>query len=168
MIEALRWDLARRQGGCRLLLSYNRLRDKLSTYLADRLFDSGKTPLHHAIIHHDMGHTKAFLLDCSSRRTTLSSINRLPASMQVVTIDDRDPRIVYSPSWEQKGSKLELDGTTMLSEVAGATAIFQFSGTFPPLKHVYILMTSYRCLRHKCVGNNRGFRTSSAVIVHHR
>ncbi|KAF4616402.1 hypothetical protein D9613_008863 [Agrocybe pediades] len=49
--------------------------------------------------------------------------------MEVLTIDDRDPKIVYSGTWKLEGSPfVEFDATTTLSMDKGATATFNFSG----------------------------------------
>ncbi|KAF9553928.1 hypothetical protein CPC08DRAFT_713347 [Agrocybe pediades] len=49
--------------------------------------------------------------------------------MEVVTIDDRDPRIVYSGTWTLAGRPfVEFNGSTTLSMDKGATATFNFSG----------------------------------------
>jgi hypothetical protein len=47
-----------------------------------------------------------------------------------ITIDDKDPRITYTPTsgWYVGGVPNELDGTAHGTDMAGATASFTFSG----------------------------------------
>ncbi|KAJ7144206.1 hypothetical protein C8R44DRAFT_534154, partial [Mycena epipterygia] len=47
----------------------------------------------------------------------------------VAIIDDQDPRIQYSGSWNNAGAPTEFHSTTKWSSAAGSTATFHFSGT---------------------------------------
>ncbi|KAL0952546.1 hypothetical protein HGRIS_006804 [Hohenbuehelia grisea] len=47
-----------------------------------------------------------------------------------VTIDDRDPRVIYSHGWFHQGSRLEYNGTTTATFTKGANFRFTFHGTF--------------------------------------
>ncbi|PPQ72214.1 hypothetical protein CVT26_006969 [Gymnopilus dilepis] len=49
--------------------------------------------------------------------------------MVLLTLDDRNPSIIYSTGWNQAGSALEFNKTTTWTAVAGSTAKFTFQGT---------------------------------------
>ncbi|KAF5311987.1 hypothetical protein D9619_003789 [Psilocybe cf. subviscida] len=49
--------------------------------------------------------------------------------MSILTLDDRNPAVVYSPGWDQAGSKFEFNSTTSWTKVAGSTAKVTFRGT---------------------------------------
>src|SRR5258707_15740174 len=48
--------------------------------------------------------------------------------MPTKTVDDHDPSIVYSTGWRQGGSATEQNGTTMYTNIGGATATLSFKG----------------------------------------
>ncbi|KAF5335738.1 hypothetical protein D9611_009643 [Ephemerocybe angulata] len=48
--------------------------------------------------------------------------------MAITIIEDRDPIIVYKGSWTAGGNKFESNGTTMVTNEAGATTTIEFVG----------------------------------------
>ena len=48
--------------------------------------------------------------------------------MVSITLDDRDPKIVYSAGWTHTGKPVEYAGTTSRTTVAGSTAKLTFTG----------------------------------------
>jgi len=51
-------------------------------------------------------------------------------AQQLVKIDDRDPRLVYTGTWSEAGTSADYDNTTSISQTAGSTVTFTFNGTF--------------------------------------
>lgn len=50
--------------------------------------------------------------------------------MPTKVVDDHDPSIVYSSGWRQGGSSTEQNGTTMYTNIEGATATLTFKGVY--------------------------------------
>jgi len=80
---------------------------------------------------------QTWVLDRSLASCALCCLNscfhhtrRAGPAMSSITLDDRDPLIVYSPGWVTGGLPTEYNSTTTYTDGGGATASITFRGMY--------------------------------------